>query len=654
MTLTDRVRKIPALALPLLVLACDDDGPTAPTAPAPSQLVIMEGDEQAGVPGDVLPDPLVVRAVDAEGQPVQGVEITFAVVAGGGGVDPGAATTGADGTAQATWTLGAAPGTQQVVASVPALDPVQFTAEALNLALCGAQTVDRALRRVAQPYVLCSAGASVTNGATLELEPGVTILAEGGALLRVRSDGSLRAVGTATDTIRFLGTDPTPGSWRGIWHESDADANELAWVEIAHGGGGDYSNLYISHTSQLRVRHSLFRDGADWGLHAASGSVRLPGFEANEFRGNATGGLYIYPQQIRYLDGGSVFAGNGSDRVHVRPGTLDDEPHTWPDPGVPYHMIWVNIDTDVAIEPGTHLIFEDRHDAGIRVRAGSLRAVGRADARIRLTGARPEPGSWNGLWIESAADNELTWVEVAHAGRGDASNLLLSHSGRVTITHSVFRDGSDWGINVTGSGASLPGFHANEILGNARSGIRLFAQHMRYIDGETTLTGNGMDVIEVRPGTLTGEGHVWRQTRAPFYLVNGLSVSADLVVEPGFRLLAADGAQTIRVRTDGSIRAVGTPTGMIRFTAENEQAGAWSALWIESDAANELRYVEVAHGGRGSFHNIHLGSGAALTVTNSIIRNSAQWGIYVASVTSSLTQSQNTFSGNALGNVRTP
>ncbi len=646
------------LGLLALVAACENGSPTAPPTdppPAtPSQLQVIDGDAQAGAAGQSLADPIVVRAVDASGQPVAGVAITFAVAAGGGSVQPTSATTATDGRAQTTWTLGGGAGEQQLTAAAEGVPNVTVTAEAMDLALCGAINTDRTLRDVGASYVLCSNGAHVGSGATLEIEPGVTVVAEAQALLRIRSDGVLRAVGTQDDPVRVLGQTTEPGFWRGIWHESGLEGNELEWVEIAHGGGGDYSNLFLSHESEIRIRDSVFRDSEDWGIQVGAAAVALPEFERNEFRGNGIASARIYPEQLRFLDRASVFEDNAADVIDVRQGTLSGDPHVVPNPGVPYRLYWLDISTDLTLEPGTTFISRDEHSSRIRVRTdGSLDAQGTAEAPIRFLGERPEPGSWGGIWIESDADNVLDHVEVAHGGRSDHSNLSLSGSARVVITNSTFRDGSDYGIAVTAPGVSLPDFSSNDLRGNELRAMRINAQHMRYIDTETTASGNGENVIEVRSGNLEGSGHTWLATDVPFLLVGAVDVRTALIVEPGFRMLAADGAQTIRVRSGATINAVGTPTNMIRFTGQDNEAGAWSGLWIES-SGNQLHFVEIAHGGRGSFHNIYIASNSALTITNSIIRNSAAYGIYVASQTSTLNQSDNSFSANANGDIRTP
>jgi hypothetical protein len=59
--------------------------------------------------GRELPDRMTVRVTDGSGAGRPGIEVEFAVIAGGGTVEPQRITTAADGTASAAWTLGVVP-----------------------------------------------------------------------------------------------------------------------------------------------------------------------------------------------------------------------------------------------------------------------------------------------------------------------------------------------------------------------------------------------------------------------------------------------------------------------------------------------------------------------------------------------------------------
>jgi hypothetical protein len=95
--------------------------------PLGAQLTKVSGDGQNGTVGSELGAPLVVRLALADGRPVVGATIVWAIASGGGAVTPPTSVTDADGRAQTTWRLGTASGQQGVAAHVESLT-VWFTA----------------------------------------------------------------------------------------------------------------------------------------------------------------------------------------------------------------------------------------------------------------------------------------------------------------------------------------------------------------------------------------------------------------------------------------------------------------------------------------------------------------------------------------------
>ncbi len=102
------------------------------TSAGASRLVRNGGDQQTAPAQTRLGTPLSVRAVDADGDGVSGVNVTWAVTAGGGSLSSTSTTTRDDGTAEVTWTLGSGVGAQSVSATAAGLQgsPVEFTATA--------------------------------------------------------------------------------------------------------------------------------------------------------------------------------------------------------------------------------------------------------------------------------------------------------------------------------------------------------------------------------------------------------------------------------------------------------------------------------------------------------------------------------------------
>jgi Tol biopolymer transport system component len=109
---------------------------TAHAQPGPTTtLTVVGGDGQQAAVGKPLFESLQVRATDEYGNVVTAASVTFAVVAGGGSLEPRASLTGPDGVAESRWTLGETPGMQHVQAQMGALN-AQFTAEACELVQC--------------------------------------------------------------------------------------------------------------------------------------------------------------------------------------------------------------------------------------------------------------------------------------------------------------------------------------------------------------------------------------------------------------------------------------------------------------------------------------------------------------------------------------
>ena len=91
----------------------------------------VSGDNQEGMPNEILAELFVVEARDARGSPLVGVSVTFTVIAGGGTLSVTNMTTDYSGRAQSLLTLGPNPGTNTVEVSVEGISQTAvFRAEA--------------------------------------------------------------------------------------------------------------------------------------------------------------------------------------------------------------------------------------------------------------------------------------------------------------------------------------------------------------------------------------------------------------------------------------------------------------------------------------------------------------------------------------------
>lgn len=123
-------RKLSVLAIMAasVAIACSDS--VAP--PKASTIEINSASDQQGFAGDFAAENPEVLALDANGQPVQGVTVKFAVTAGDGSVSNATTLSGPQGRATAgAWTLGPSLGVNTVVGSIDGVGSVQFKAEAV-------------------------------------------------------------------------------------------------------------------------------------------------------------------------------------------------------------------------------------------------------------------------------------------------------------------------------------------------------------------------------------------------------------------------------------------------------------------------------------------------------------------------------------------
>ncbi|HEY7569550.1 MAG TPA: hypothetical protein VH762_18350 [Gemmatimonadaceae bacterium] len=100
---------------------------------ATRRIEIVEGDGLSATKKTaVKPDPKVRVVAADSGTPIAGVNVSFTIGIGGGTAVPTSASTGSDGTASCTWTLGGSAGNNNntLVADAAGADPVTFTASA--------------------------------------------------------------------------------------------------------------------------------------------------------------------------------------------------------------------------------------------------------------------------------------------------------------------------------------------------------------------------------------------------------------------------------------------------------------------------------------------------------------------------------------------
>lgn len=237
-----------------------------------ARLEVVSGDGRDGTVGQPLDEPLVVRAVDALGNAVSRVGISWHVRSGSGAVSPTVSITGETGLAQTAWTLGSAPGTQTVAASAPGVTEVIFTATAMPVPTGRMQ------------WSVLAAGGTVTLGKVWAASP-----------------TNIVAIGIDRRTIyRFDGTE-----WRteSIGAPVDADLASI-W-------GSSASDIYIVGGPSPGIYHF---DGSAWRPVTGAG-----GYWRNMVWGRGPGDVYVATSGVTLSGNMWHFDGSTWRDVHVGP-----------------------------------------------------------------------------------------------------------------------------------------------------------------------------------------------------------------------------------------------------------------------------------------------------------------------------------------------
>ena len=193
---------------PVADLSCD--GPLRPTR-YPAGLSRLAGNGQEQATGLPLENPLVVEVTDQYGDFFEGAQVSFSLMAGDdvfSVTTDTTDTTGADGRASTALTLGPDPGRNTVVARVPELKPVIFSATGL--------AIPGTLTRVSGGDQQGTAGAALIEPFVVEVRDQNNEPLEGAAVsfTITAGDGMLSAATASTDangqaaTILTLGREP--------------------------------------------------------------------------------------------------------------------------------------------------------------------------------------------------------------------------------------------------------------------------------------------------------------------------------------------------------------------------------------------------------------------------------------------------------------
>lgn len=314
-----------------------------------------------------------------------------------------------------------------------------------------------------------TADVTVDNNATLTIAAGTTLTFTIDTRLQINDDGTLIAVGTATDPITLTGAQQIRGFWNGIYFRDTISFNTvLDYVTVEYGGGVDFfvgaqGNVVLQGFSsatpvRANITHCILRESSPYGFYF-DGEAEVPDFSNNTVTANTLGAGYVSAATVGILDTSGSYTGNDVDAVFIDGATMDTA-QTIAAIDVDYQLMdRFIIEAALTVEAGTRLVFQ--LDATVEVRdTGSLTAVGTMADPIVFTGLQQTPGYWGGIYFRDSnfVENQFDYCTVEYAGSWDFAfgamgNIVARDFGtndtvRINVTNSTIQHSSSYGIWV--------------------------------------------------------------------------------------------------------------------------------------------------------------------------------------------------------------
>ena len=266
----------------------------------------------------------------------------------------------------------------------------------------------------------------------------------------------------------------------------------------------------------------------------------------------------------------------------------------------------------------------------------------------------PLPGDWGGLrfgeqhsgstvsraTIEYAGGNESAAVRVVgdywelfHLAISDSiiresagHGVEVPQHGRVLIQNTSIVDNQGDGLYMESNTWLAGPFSNNVVTGNGGAAALLNANAVAQLDPSSSYVGNADPVIAF--GDVLDSG-TWQALDVDYHVIGGgVSFPIDpptLTIEPGVTMVLSFGAFTVGHWPHvGGLQAFGTADAPIRFV------GSQVRLNLASEVESYLEHVIIEDGEGLEVNNPEGPGTGALTITNSIIRNTT--GPYALSI----------------------
>ncbi len=513
---------------------------------------------------------------------------------------------------------------------------------------------------ITEPCTVVTADIQVLNNASLTITPGTTLLFDSGTGLNINNGSYLSANGSIFKPIVFTASVPQTGYWKGIqFTNSNSINNVLNYATVEYGGlaGMSNANLSLLQQSSVSISRSNLSHSSGYGLQMSI-NAKLNKFNDNNLFVNDLNPIQLDINQVSMLDETSRYSGNSIDTIYVTGNTMLTD-QSWNSLDVAYSLGDVTIgspDVGVNLEIKQGTIIKFRANGKLFINESSaLIAHGSSNNPITFTSDNsiPTPGDWLGIY----SNGSILFVNVTieYGGRSNNSGSANLNIGglnpSVNMLNSVSRLSAGYGLQINTQGMARLNsttFTNTAFTNNTLQPISTTINNVEIINSSLLLTGNNIDEIYISSGEVLTDLILPRA--GVNYSIQNLNIAAALSIEPGVEINVRAGG-TIEITSGGSLNAIGTTALPIIIRGEASPAkGYWQGIRFSQSnvALNKLQFVTVADAGSRNnnspgFGNIVVGANSSVFIEDSILSDSASYGIYKSASASSLFEARNTF-----------
>ena len=522
------------------------------------------------------------------------------------------------------------------------------------------------------PYVI-TGNITVPNGQTLTIEAGVEVQFSNGnnTVSEFLVNGTLKAIGTSADSIKFTGGGYSYGSQRGpLTIASSSTNSQLQYISISGLGFYFTSNeaavIYVN-SSSCSISNCSFQN-----INASALSIN----NSNTLIGSVTKNWFNVPSikyysilldidKIKYIKGNYS---NSSDSVEIGLNhnyTMNQNDTLYF--GYNYSLLnnqTVELSKTLTITPGVNIYFLNGNNLTSQLDVkGTLKAIGTASNFIYLTGDGNynygihsqgySYGSQQGpITIEKTSNSSIiqytTINNLGYYFNGDFTPAIIVSSNSCKILNNSI-------VNIDGSGSALQIDQCSPDISNnnfSNTGLDVICD----LDKIRDLKNNNPLKIGLTKQADMGFNDTLTANNTSYSILTNQTVTKNkvLTIEPGVTLQFTNGNNTIsQLIVEGTLNAQGTASTYISFTGGGFSYGSQRGPIIIDISSNNsvLKYISISNLGY-YFNNststpvIQINSSSCIIANCNITDNS---GIAVSIKNASPTFSRNCIFNNSSG-----